>query len=1194
MPRSTLLALLGPIAFSLAGCLAPDSGLELDSPANVDVEGELSDAELDAIPAYELSARPPVHVSIVQEGDVRDPVADADGDGSVTPADCDDTNAAINPSATEADNLTDDDCDGWVDETFVAVGDIVVTEINRQSRFGGAVVVNNGTWVEVYNGSSRTIDMSNWVVARGSAAPYHQIYLDPATAPVLAAGEYAVFCDSNDYEASATSYPLACDYIWGDEAQVATYQGTYHNNVMYLRRDNETFSLYIGGNRTTGTLIDAAAWTTSGAGWPGLPRFSMALNPTSFDATSNDAVDNWCATTESSTGTVTNSTTWRWYDTSSTSNDEHGTPGAANYDCIDAGDVDGDGSPSGTDCDDNDATVYPGATEVCDTIDNDCDTLIDEGLSSAEVEDGLDNDCDDQIDEDFVAVGDLVITEVNRAARVGTSSIVNNASWFEVYNASARTIDMAAFVIGRGLTSPTNEIALDPASAPVLAPGEYAVFCDTNDYEGSAAAFPLTCDYVWGDEAEASSYVGDYHDNTLYLRRDSDQIGIYINGTSTTGTALDELAWYYDATNGYWPRDARFSLSLDPFYVDATDNDAESSWCSTTANASEVVSNNATYAWYDAANDDHGTPGAANYDCPSTGDNDGDGYPSTTDCDDTDATVYPGATETCNSVDDDCDTVVDEGAGTDWYADADGDTYGDAGTSASQCTAPTGYVASSTDCDDAAVAVNPGATETCNSVDDDCDGTVDDGVCSWSGTQTAKAYYDAAVLAGNTDAFRAYGTAASYSVGHSIANNGDFNGDGYDDVVVGQAYHDDGATIDVGRTYMWYGPVDTTDSLTTSDVTITGSTTLASEQYGWASRFAGDVDADGTDDLLASAWRAGSTDIGATYLFLGGSSPTSVTSADATFASASTNDYTGLAIDGGDVTGDGRADVIVSAYGRTSAAGVVAYFEASTIGGTEGLTTSSTVLFTGTTAGDNLGYSGAISPDIDGDGLADIILGAPATASATTPGKAYIFYGVDALSGTVTAASADAVITGGTNADRFGLTVSALGDTDNDGFNDVMITADKQDTAGTDAGAAYIFLAGATGAVAASTADSILTGQAASDFFGRSGAGIGDANGDLYDDIFVGATGFDDGSWSGAGAAYVVYGPIPTGTTGIATAYDTRFTGANSSDAVGYAVTGGGDVNLDGYADFMTSAPSWDGFGYLNSGGSWLYYGRGE
>jgi hypothetical protein len=492
------------------------------------------------------------------------------------------------------------------------------------------------------------------------------------------------------------------------------------------------------------------------------------------------------------------------------------------------------------------------------------------------------------------------------------------------------------------------------------------------------------------------------------------------------------------------------------------------------------------------------------------------------------------------------------------------------------------------------VAVNPGATETCNSVDDDCDGTVDDGVCSWSGTQTAKAYYDAAVLAGNTDAFRAYGTAASYSVGHSIANNGDFNGDGYDDVVVGQAYHDDGATIDVGRTYMWYGPVDTTDSLTTSDVTITGSTTLASEQYGWASRFAGDVDADGTDDLLASAWRAGSTDIGATYLFLGGSSPTSVTSADATFASASTNDYTGLAIDGGDVTGDGRADVIVSAYGRTSAAGVVAYFEASTIGGTEGLTTSSTVLFTGTTAGDNLGYSGAISPDIDGDGLADIILGAPATASATTPGKAYIFYGVDALSGTVTAASADAVITGGTNADRFGLTVSALGDTDNDGFNDVMITADKQDTAGTDAGAAYIFLAGATGAVAASTADSILTGQAASDFFGRSGAGIGDANGDLYDDIFVGATGFDDGSWSGAGAAYVVYGPIPTGTTGIATAYDTRFTGANSSDAVGYAVTGGGDVNLDGYADFMTSAPSWDGFGYLNSGGSWLYYGRGE
>jgi hypothetical protein len=127
--------------------------------------------------------------------------------------------------------------------------------------------------------------------------------------------------------------------------------------------------------------------------------------------------------------------------------------------------------------------------------------------------------------------------------------------------------------------------------------------------------------------------------------------------------------------------------------------------------------------------------------------------------------------------------------------------------------------------------------------------------------------------------------------------------------------------------------------------------------------------------------------------------------------------------------------------------------------------------------------------------------------------------------------------------------------------------------------------------VAASS--SFITGELAGDFYGRSVAGIGDINGDGFDDVSVGATGYDVGSLSGAGAMYVVYGPVASGTSS-ATSYDARFVGANSSDAVGYAVSGGGDVDGDGYADFLTSAPSWDSFGFLNAGGSWLFYGRGE
>jgi len=99
-----------------------------------------------------------------------------------------------------------------------------------------------------------------------------------------------------------------------------------------------------------------------------------------------------------------------------------------------------------------------------------------------------------------------------------------------------------------------------------------------------------------------------------------------------------------------------------------------------------------------------------------------------TDCDDANPAVFPGADELCNSVDDDCDASVDEDA-TDtvtWFADTDGDTFGDAGSSQDACSGPLNHVADSTDCDDAVNTTFPGADELCNGVDDDCDSVIDD------------------------------------------------------------------------------------------------------------------------------------------------------------------------------------------------------------------------------------------------------------------------------------------------------------------------------------------------------------------------------------------------------------------------------------------------------------------------------------
>jgi len=96
------------------------------------------------------------------------------------------------------------------------------------------------------------------------------------------------------------------------------------------------------------------------------------------------------------------------------------------------------------------------------------------------------------------------------------------------------------------------------------------------------------------------------------------------------------------------------------------------------------------------------------------------------DCDDNSASIYPGATETCNAIDDDCDGQVDEGATLTWYQDNDKDGWGGNTVTTQSCQKPAGYVAQAGDCDDSKATVNPGATEVCDYLDNDCNGQIDD------------------------------------------------------------------------------------------------------------------------------------------------------------------------------------------------------------------------------------------------------------------------------------------------------------------------------------------------------------------------------------------------------------------------------------------------------------------------------------
>ena len=100
----------------------------------------------------------------------------------------------------------------------------------------------------------------------------------------------------------------------------------------------------------------------------------------------------------------------------------------------------------------------------------------------------------------------------------------------------------------------------------------------------------------------------------------------------------------------------------------------------------------------------------------------------TGDCDDGDATISPAGTEVCDVVDQNCDGFADEFLAREFFADADGDGFGDPSASEIACEAPDGFVEDASDCDDDAADVSPDGVETCDERDEDCDGEVDEGL----------------------------------------------------------------------------------------------------------------------------------------------------------------------------------------------------------------------------------------------------------------------------------------------------------------------------------------------------------------------------------------------------------------------------------------------------------------------------------
>ncbi len=151
-------------------------------------------------------------------------------------------------------------------------------------------------------------------------------------------------------------------------------------------------------------------------------------------------------------------------------------------------------------------------------------------------------------------------------------------------------------------------------------------------------------------------------------------------------------------------------------------------------NCNGFVDDGAETLYYnDADNDGFGDPLLSVFDCPAPF-----GYVNNdTDCNDSNASVYPGSTEVCNYIDDNCDLNIDEGVLITFFEDADGDLFGNAGSTTPDCTLPDGYVSDDTDCDDTNAAIYPGATEILNGIDDNCNEAIDEGLVDINETDPA-------------------------------------------------------------------------------------------------------------------------------------------------------------------------------------------------------------------------------------------------------------------------------------------------------------------------------------------------------------------------------------------------------------------------------------------------------------------------
>ncbi|MEC7985993.1 MAG: MopE-related protein, partial [Myxococcota bacterium] len=379
---------------------------------------------------------------------------------------------------------------------------------------------------------------------------------------------------------------------------------------------------------------------------------------------------------------------------------------------------------NGSDCDDTQALSYPGAEEICDELDNNCDGETDEGLANIYYTDtdgdGF-GDPTQEVSACQIAEGLSTLAEdcddnnifINPLADEICDGIDNNC---DEQIDEGLLITFYEDVDGDGFGNPNSSVTACTEPTGYAENGE-----DCDDLESYAnPSMTEVCDGI---------------DNNC-------------DGNTDESTALDALEYYTDADgDGFGAIEAAQTACVLPTGTSPLSNDCDDNEAAAHPSNTEVcdgIDNNC-----DGDIDESGAAGEVTYytdaDEDGFGDSDtmtvGCNQPAGTvlqggDCNDSEATANPAMIEICDTIDNNCDGDIDEDSALDvetWYLDDDEDGFGDASNTVEACEAPTGYTDDDTDCDDTDETIYAGAEEICDGIDNDCDSTTEaDAGCTFA------------------------------------------------------------------------------------------------------------------------------------------------------------------------------------------------------------------------------------------------------------------------------------------------------------------------------------------------------------------------------------------------------------------------------------------------------------------------------